>query len=186
MDFSNGHKLYPSGRSGVSHSHSHSKWLPICEQFQRKEERMHEIDVPNRWLKTLCVLLMLTSALLFFFGRGTFGLIQGIIGLIFGIEGFYGAMEYSRKSIRRFIIFLIISTLVSVIFGFYSLTEVDTYCATSDENSKEQCTQTVNIWTILYLGMGCVFNLILIFFFGRFYIIIGQHNVKDRAADVLD
>ena len=34
-------------------------------------------------------------------GRGLFGLLQGVIGIIFSIEGFYGAEKFDRQTLRR-------------------------------------------------------------------------------------
>eukprot|EP00485_Elphidium_margaritaceum_P014861 CAMPEP_0202723360 /NCGR_PEP_ID=MMETSP1385-20130828/165221_1 /ASSEMBLY_ACC=CAM_ASM_000861 /TAXON_ID=933848 /ORGANISM="Elphidium margaritaceum" /LENGTH=129 /DNA_ID=CAMNT_0049388475 /DNA_START=75 /DNA_END=461 /DNA_ORIENTATION=+ len=129
--------------------------------MQRIDERMHDLDIDNRHIKIFCVLLMVASAILTFLGRGTFGLIQGVCGIIAGIEGYYGAIQYSYTNIRRVLIYLGISTIVCIITGIYSQYSSPQYCNVPDEGFKRQCETTVLSWTILYLSIGLVFNVVM-------------------------
>eukprot|EP01083_Nonionella_stella_P027077 74465_1 len=155
-------------------THSHHappiiRWLPICEQMHRRDERMHEINVDSRRVKILCVLLMVSSAFLMFFGRGTFGLIQGVLGVIAGIEGYYGAMEYSIQNIKILLTYLCISTLCCIAIVIYSQYSADSYCNVKTEEQKKECQSAVLGWTILYLSIGFVFNNTVIVYVLRFY-----------------
>ena len=153
------------------HGHSHQQapigWLSICSKMQRRDERMHDINVDSKHIKIFCVLLMVSSAILTFLGRGTFGLIQGLVGVIAGIEGYYGAMQYSLKNIKTVLIYLSLSSLFCIAMGVYSQYSADTYC--EDPETEKQCRWVVLTWTILYLSIGLVFNVTMIIAVLRFY-----------------
>ena len=157
--------------------------------MQRRDERMHEIVIDSKHIKILCVLLMVASAILTFLGRGTFGLIQGVVGVIAGIEGYYGAMEYSIKNIKLLLIYLSLSTLFCIIMGVYSQYSTNSYCNVTDKNYKKQCESAVLTWTILYLSIGLVFNVIMIVAVLRFYWKIRKINATKeggRRGSLLD
>mmetsp|Transcript_24177 Transcript_24177/g.38342 ORF Transcript_24177/g.38342 Transcript_24177/m.38342 type:complete len:191 (-) Transcript_24177:317-889(-) len=174
--------------------HSHQKqgaygspgWLSVCSKMQRSDERMHEITVNSKHIKIFCVLLMVASAILTFLGRGTFGLIQGVVGIIAGIEGYYGAMEYSLKNIKVLLIYLGVSSLVCIFMGVYSQYSTNSYCDVNSEAYRKQCESTVLTWTILYLSIGLVFNIIMIIAVLQFYWRIRKQNsTKQNGAGVL-
>ena len=165
----------------------HNNWLSICLKMQRRDERMHEINIDSKHIKILCILLMVSSGILTFLGRGTFGLIQGIIGVIAGIEGYYGALEYSIKNIKILFGYLCLSTLFCIIMGVYSQSSVTSYCDI-DKTQKQQCVSTVLTWTILYLSIGLVFNVIMIIALLRFYWKIRKvkGTKPERSGSLLD
>ena len=177
-----------------NHHHQHNVnehiygWLSICSKMQRRDERISEINVDNKHIKILCVLLMVASGILTFLGRGTFGLIQGVIGVIAGIEGYYGAMEYSIKNIKLLLIYLVFSTLLCITMGVYSQYSTEEYCNIKDKNYKKQCESTVLAWTILYLSIGLVFNVVMIIAVLRFYWKIRKINAnkEGRRESLLD
>ena len=174
---------YSTERSSTHHSHhsmqhSHHSlqqqlgtigWLSVCEHMKRRDERMHEINVDSKHIRILCISLIVASAILFFLGRGTFGLIQGVVGIIAGIEGYYGATEYSIKNIKWLLIYLTVSTLFCIAMGVYSQYSIDKYCDISDPVTQSKCEKMVITWTVMYLSIGLVFQLGMIIAVLRFY-----------------
>ena len=172
---------YSTERSSTHHSHhsmqhSHHSvqlgaigWLSVCEHMKRRDERMHEINVDSKHIQILCISLIVASAILFFLGRGTFGLIQGVVGIIAGIEGYYGATEYSIKNIKALLIYLAVSTLFCIAMGVYSRYSIETYCAIPDAVTQDKCKKMVITWTVMYLAIGLVFQLGMIIAVLRFY-----------------
>lgn len=48
-------------------------------------------------LKGICMLIVLGSATTLLFGRGLVAIAQGVIGVLAGLEGFFGARKFNRK-----------------------------------------------------------------------------------------
>jgi hypothetical protein len=59
-------------------------------------------DLPNSLgVKISTAVLMLTSVFFFVTGRGVINILQGIVGCTVAIEGFWGAVNYSKPVIVR-------------------------------------------------------------------------------------
>ena len=166
-------------------------WKQVCKQLQRRRTRNKSIHVDASIVKVSCMVLLMGSIVLAFLGRGTLGLIHGVLGIIYAIEGFYSAVEYSKPTIRDFILWLCASTAACIGLGVYSFETAAEYCQNETKQSKEkrECRAQVQLWTYLYLIMGCVVNLWLFVVFVRFYYKIAHAphiSTRERSENLLD
>ena len=164
-----------------------SGWLLVCSKMQRRQERMNTVSIKNGLIKIMFIFLLLGSCILLFYGRGSIGVIQGFIGILFSIEGYYGALEYNYKSIKRVIIFLFISTIVCLLIGIYSQTTNGNYCDNTYFYNKDQqeCELTTKVWLILYFGFGTTYNTIMIVILMRFNCKI-RNDTTSNNQNLLD
>merc|ERR1712154_646928 len=100
--------------------------------------------------KNFCILLIVANALLAFLGRGVLGLIQGLVGILAGIEGYYGAMACSIRNIKVLITYIVVSSLFCIFMGVYAQSTIDSYCNLDKKTEIEKCEKVVSTWTGLY------------------------------------
>jgi len=86
-------------------------------------------------------------------GRGVVSIIQAIVGVIFSIEGFWGAVKFDGPTVKRFLIFLVAYFFVSAAISVINLQTLDEYCSTAvDENDKKYCLDTSRLYSYLLLA----------------------------------
>lgn len=61
--------------------------------------------------KATCAIVMLGSATTLLFGRGVVAIVQGVVGVLFALEGYYGARKVSRRIIGFFLLYLALNTV---------------------------------------------------------------------------
>ena len=81
-------------------------------------------------------------------------MIQAIGGVIFSIEGFWGAVKYDPPTIKRFLIFLICYFLVSTAIAVINLETLHAYCSTAvNDDDEASCLRTAKLYSYLLLGV---------------------------------
>lgn len=86
-------------------------------------------------------------------GRGVISIIQAIVGVIFSIEGFWGAVKYDGPSVKRFLIFLSFYFLVSTAISIIDLETIDEYCSTAlDDADRKECVNSTEVYSYLLLA----------------------------------
>jgi len=86
-------------------------------------------------------------------GRGVVSIIQAIVGVIFSIEGFWGAVKFDAATVRRFLAFVVVYFVVSVTVSIVNLRTIDTYCSTAfDEEDRMTCEDTALTYSYVLLG----------------------------------
>ena len=86
-------------------------------------------------------------------GRGVVSIIQAIVGVIFSIEGFWGAVKFDGPTVKRFLIFLVAYFFVSAAISVINLQTLDEYCSTAvDANDKKYCLDTSRLYSYLLLA----------------------------------
>lgn len=86
-------------------------------------------------------------------GRGVVSIIQAIVGVIFSIEGFWGAVKFDGPTVKRFLIFLVAYFFVSAAISVINLQTLDEYCSTAvDANDKRYCLDTSRLYSYLLLA----------------------------------
>jgi hypothetical protein len=114
-------------------------------------------------------------------GRGVVSIIQAIVGLIFSIEGFWGAVKYDSATVKRFLAFLVGYFFVSVGISIIDIQTIHDYCSTAvDDADKKKCTDTATIYSYLLLGTSlgvvpAVFAVTVVF-----YLSIPAHGFPRR------
>eukprot|EP00455_Lapot_gusevi_P042755 TRINITY_DN5121_c0_g1_i6.p1 TRINITY_DN5121_c0_g1~~TRINITY_DN5121_c0_g1_i6.p1 ORF type:complete len:163 (-),score=8.43 TRINITY_DN5121_c0_g1_i6:106-594(-) len=130
---------------------------------------MNQPSLPkNVHVKILSLLLMTGSAMLSIIGPGIIALLHGIVGIIFGIEGFYGAAKYDSKTIFRVLVFLAGSIIVSFFIGVLTLNSINQFCISAKDRLK--CESSTEFIATIYLAGGVGFTLsfaIIVFIFYR-------------------
>jgi hypothetical protein len=87
-------------------------------------------------------------------GRGVVSIIQAIGGVIFSIEGFWGAVKYDAATMKRFLIFLVCYFLVSIAIAIINLETLVDYCSTAISDEDEMsCHATAKLYSYLLLGV---------------------------------
>ena len=89
---------------------------------------------------------IVTYGTLTFLGRGSIGLIQGIMGLLFSIQGYYGVIEYDLDDIRNFILWILVSSGGCIAIGITSLEREESYCRDLDAKEDKRCRDQVIWW----------------------------------------
>jgi hypothetical protein len=108
----------------------------------------------NFLIRLCCVILMIECAFVALTGRGVIAIIQAIVGIIFSIEGFWGAVRYDSPSIKRFLIFLVFYFFVSIAISIIDLQTRNTYCVTAqDDSDMDYCFRTATLYGWLLLGL---------------------------------
>ena len=86
-------------------------------------------------------------------GRGVVSIIQAIVGVIFSIEGFWGAVKFDGSTVKRFLVFLVFYFFVSVAISIVNLQTLDDYCSTAvDDEDKKSCLDASKLYSYLLLG----------------------------------
>lgn len=98
---------------------------------------------------------MLMCAFIAITGRGVVSILIAIVGVIFAIEGFWGAVRFDRAAIKRFLIYLCCECAIGLTFGILNLNTVGQYCATAvDEDEKNQCETTAQMYAYILISLS--------------------------------
>lgn len=102
---------------------------------------------PSVFLQLKCSFVALT-------GRGVISLIQAVAGVIFSIEGFWGAVKFDAPTTKRFLIFLVVYFFVSITIAIINLETLNDYCSTAvSESDAQSCFDTARLYSYLLLGV---------------------------------
>ena len=152
------------------------------------------VDLHNNWtIRCCCVLLMIKCAFVALTGRGVVSIIQAIVGVIFSIEGFWGAVKFDAATLKRFLIFLVGYFFVSVGIAVIDIQTLDAYCATAvDQTDLKKCEDQTQLYAYLLLAAS-LFVVPLIFSVGViFYLAIPvdgsgrRRNPNSSALEVYE
>jgi hypothetical protein len=113
----------------------------------------------NLCLRVCCVVLMCECAFIALTGRGVISIIHSIVGVIFSIEGFWGAVRYDRSTVKRFLVFLVFFFFVSLSLAVIHLQTMDSFCTTAvDESDLANCHSIGSLYA--YLLLACTLTLV--------------------------
>ena len=108
-------------------------------------------------VKFCSIVIMLECAYIALTGRGVISILQAIVGVIFSVEGFWGAVRFDRPSIRRFLLFLFFDFLTGIAVGILDLETVTEYCQTADDQtSVNDCHTTYSLYAYILIGVKAV------------------------------
>ena len=108
-------------------------------------------------VKFCSIVVLLECAYIALTGRGVISILQAIIGVIFAVEGFWGAVRFDRPSIKRYLIFLVCDFAVGIVVGILDLATVNEYCSTAaDQGSVDDCTDTYHLYAYILIGLKAV------------------------------
>ena len=86
-------------------------------------------------------------------GRGVVSIIQAIVGVIFSIEGFWGAVKFDAATVKRFLIFLVAYFFVSVGISVIDIQTINDYCSTAvNSDDKTLCKDQATMYSYLLLA----------------------------------
>lgn len=121
-------------------------------------------------VKFSCICLMILCIFISLTGRGVVSIIQSIIGIIFAIEGFWGAVKHSSDTLRKFLLFLVVYFFLSVAISIFDIQTLSSYCSSADTIEQEAtCKQQTRIYSYITLCVSCglvpfIFVLSLVFY----------------------
>ena len=139
-------------------------------------------------VKTVAVTQLLISATMFIFGRGVVPIIQGVLGIVFSLEGYHGSQTRLRpRETLIFLIYLTFNTVASCFVAFVTLKGIYPDCGSCDEDRPFElakhlispaerticrtCKTTVRMYGYVVLigggGLGCFFAAVVLLFYCR-------------------
>lgn len=142
------------------HSDSHSEDRKSRKKTNREERTGEEGDeaadrrVGSVHIKLICLLLMMQSAVIILTGRGLAGILQGISGFIFAVEGAWGAVKQDQKTLKVFMLFLGFYFVFSLFIGVINIQTAKVYCTTAQEEEMKKCLHRANIHGLLNIIFG--------------------------------
>jgi hypothetical protein len=90
-------------------------------------------------------------------GRGVVSIIQAIVGVIFSIEGFWGAVKFDTATVKRFLIFLVAYFFVSVGISVIDIQTINDYCSTAvNDDDRKSCKDQATMYSYLLLAASLV------------------------------
>ena len=114
-------------------------------------------------------------------GRGVVSLIQAIGGVIFCIEGFWGAVKFDAATVKRFLAFLVGYFFVSVGISVIDIQTISDYCSTAvDDADKSKCLDTATLYSYLLLGFSLALVPAIFAVTVVFYLSIPAHGLPRR------
>jgi len=130
------------------------------------------------WFQIACVVMMVSSGLITLTGRGLLSVLQGVLGIIFAVEGISGFTTRKLDVVKRFRVLLVLYLIFTICIGILNLATINQYCSTAED--KMRCDEQSRIFAYILLGIGLP-TLILFFCFVLRY--IGQ---RDSTRDSID
>ncbi len=113
----------------------------------------------NLCVRICCVVLMCECAFIALTGRGVISIIHSIVGVIFSIEGFWGAVKFDRSTTKRFLVFLVFFFVVSLALAVIHLQTMDSFCSTAtDESDLANCQSIGSLYA--YLLLACTLGIV--------------------------
>jgi len=97
---------------------------------------------------------MIESAFLMFTGRGVIAILQGIIGLIYFIEGFWAAVKGDAREMKKFIVFIGFFSITSIAMSIINLETIDYYCSTAIADVYAKCEYGAKAYGYIQLIVG--------------------------------
>ena len=127
---------------------------------------------------------MLECAYIAITGRGVISILQAIVGVIFSIEGYWGAVRFDRPSIKRFLIFLLCFFTAGIVVGIIDTTTITEYCSTADNSSDQNnCTNTYRLYAIVLIIITASTLPIFFLITSLFYLkLLSVHSAQRRRG----
>lgn len=145
-------------------------WLPALCGRSASAVRTSRSRLPNLGgLKFICMMCVLGSATTLLFGRGVVAIAQGVVGILFGLEGYYGARKFNRSAVALFLAFLLANIVASVAIGLMTLNNLHSSCET--DRSPAACQATFRMYGMIMLtgspGVSICFAFAVAFYYRR-------------------
>jgi len=150
--------------------------MQVSSSFsQFKMVKCYPCSIRRLWLSNFPVkfsacLLMLLCGFIALTGRGVVSIIQSIIGIIFAIEGFWGCVKYSKETLKKYLIFLILYFIITITISIIDLETLSEYCSSAETQEQEQtCLTTTKLYSDITLAISAtavpiIFLITLIFY----------------------
>ncbi|GAB5362885.1 hypothetical protein AAMO2058_000836900 [Amorphochlora amoebiformis] len=145
-----------------------SQWISCCPETTRDKAY---------WFQVFCVIMLIASCLITLTGRGLLSVIQGVLGMIFAVEGLTGFTTLRLDVVKRFRVLLFLYLVASICIGIINLLSIDQYCETAEDINR--CRTQAEISAYILLGVGLP-TLVLFFCFVLRY--IGQ---RDKSGSLI-
>ena len=135
-------------------------------------------------VKFCSVLIMLECAYIAITGRGVISILQAVVGVIFSIEGYWGAVRFDRPSIKRFLIFLLCFFAAGIVVGIIDTTTITEYCSTASSGSDQSnCTTTYRLYAIVLIIITAATLPIFFLITTLFYLkLLSVHSAQHRRG----
>jgi hypothetical protein len=147
-----------SSSSSQSAFLSSSSWCPCWRSCGPLTRRYWDRCTSSTYGVKFCsIVILLECAYIALTGRGVISILQAIVGIIFAVEGFWGAVRFDRPSIKRYLIFLVCDFAVGIAVGILDLETVNEYCSTAaDQDSVDDCHRTYSLYAYILIGLKAV------------------------------
>mmetsp|Transcript_18035 Transcript_18035/g.27032 ORF Transcript_18035/g.27032 Transcript_18035/m.27032 type:complete len:431 (-) Transcript_18035:59-1351(-) len=130
--------------------------------------------------------LILIGGSIILSGRGLFSVIQGVCGLLLGVEGFVAFTTANLSSIRYFSVALAFFALGTAVIGTINLLTVDEYCSSPETNDREACKEQAQIDAYAVL-LGGSFSLLIFVLTTRRWLQAHAYGLRSfRVSDNTD
>ena len=135
-------------------------------------------------VKFCSVLIIVECGYIAITGRGVISILQAIVGVIFSIEGYWGAVRFDRPSIKRFLIFLLCFFTAGIAVGIADSTTITEYCSTAEDDSQQDdCTHTYRTYAIVLIIITAATLPLFFLITTLFYLkLLSVHSAQRRRA----
>eukprot|EP00467_Chlorarachnion_reptans_P010084 CAMPEP_0114522274 /NCGR_PEP_ID=MMETSP0109-20121206/20655_1 /TAXON_ID=29199 /ORGANISM="Chlorarachnion reptans, Strain CCCM449" /LENGTH=232 /DNA_ID=CAMNT_0001703481 /DNA_START=364 /DNA_END=1061 /DNA_ORIENTATION=- len=96
--------------------------------------------------------MIVIGALITITGRGLLSIIQGVFGVLFGVEGLTGFTTSNVVIIRRFTVLLMLYLSATIIIGVFNVLTIDQYCREAGDTTRCEQQAQFNAWGVLAGG----------------------------------
>eukprot|EP00808_Paulinella_micropora_P004357 g61064.t1 len=107
-------------------------------------------------LKALCVFGMTCSAIIMMTGRGIISILQGIIGVMYFLEGFWAVVKEDADMLFRTVVFLIVFGCVGIFVTVMNYITRQQYCATAQASEMDECINLSKLTSYLQLCFAII------------------------------
>lgn len=110
---------------------------------------------PNIFPRIICIGLLAFCAFVCFTGRGVVSIVQGVVGVIFAVEGFWACVKCDLPAVRKFLTFIPIYTAICIAVSIANLFTVDTYCSSAiTASDSDTCHDQATLYAYVTLGLS--------------------------------
>jgi len=115
--------------------------------------------------------------------RGVPAVLQGVLGIIFSMEGLHNTTRYDLRGIRNYVIFLIIYLAGSVVISTINLNTIEFYCGTANSASGyNECKANTTFSSLMHLIGAAAITPVQILLFTAYYRAIVRYFARVDAA----
>ena len=110
---------------------------------------------PNIFPRIICIGLLVFCAFVCFTGRGVVSIVQGVVGVIFAVEGFWACVKCDLPAVKKFMAFLPIYNAICIAVSVANLFTVNTYCSAAiTASDSDTCHDQAMLYAYVTLGLS--------------------------------